>query len=255
MRALKRLLVFLLVLGIAVGGLYLWWQANAARVITGQVRQMSRGLVTNPEKLTVTMNKPVKLLGLNRALVPELVIAGQGLTLRDGPDIASARLELRDIVVTGPPFTFAGVGEGSIFRLQVTDAAVTAYLRKRGVKLFATLRMPMDTVNVAFLGPRGTQLTGEVKAPVGNLSAHLNAVGQLVPSSKHNEVDYRVDRVGLDAASFGLPRGLEGSLKAVNPVITVAEWPFLADVTDIKTGAGTVLLSGKVNGVRGSLLP
>ena len=81
---LKRLFVFLVVLAIAVGGLWIWWQLNARRVLTEQVQRISKSFVTNPENLKVEIPEPVTMVGRNRAKVPELVITGQNLLMDGG---------------------------------------------------------------------------------------------------------------------------------------------------------------------------
>ena len=109
---MKRFLMFLLILAVALGGLYGWWQLNAQRVITGEVRRLSRELVQNPANLTVELPKPIQMTELRRATVPLLRISGHDLQLKDGPAIAQAKLELKNVQVQGPPFNFAGLTEG-----------------------------------------------------------------------------------------------------------------------------------------------
>jgi len=245
---MKRLLVFLVVLAVALGGLYLWWQVKAVQMVTDGARNLCRGLVTNPASLRITVPKPVKITGIGRAVVPQVVIKGQGLKLRNGPELASAKLVLNDLAVAGPPFHFAGIGDG-YYRLTVTDDAATAYLRKRGMRVVG-LHVPLDTLTVTFAGKGGAVLTGEVAIPLINKRFPLTARGALIPSSINGEVNYKVSQIIVERTMFTAPKQVEKALTVLNPVITFADWPFQSDITKLTTGAGTVTLEGRITNVR-----
>jgi hypothetical protein len=248
---MKRLLVFLIVLGVGLGGLYLWWQIKAVKMVTEGVHSACRGLVTNPANLEVTVPKPVKITGIGRATVPQLIIKGQELTLENGPKIAAAKLVLNNLEVAGPPFHFTGIADG-YYLLSVTDDDVTAYLRKRGLT-FAVARIPLDTLTVRFAGKEGAVLDGHVRFSlpvIGEKRVPLTVKGMLIPSNINGEVDYKVRQVIVEKTKFTAPKMVEDSLAKINPVITFADWPFLGDITRIDTTDGMVTMNGRITGVR-----
>jgi len=244
---MKRLLVLLIVLAVAVGGLYLWWQIKSTKMVTAGVRVACRGLVANPDNIEVTLPKPVQINGVGRATVPQIIIKGKELTLEDGPRIASAKLVLNNLRVAGPPFRFTGVA-GGYYLLSVNDDDVTDYLRRRGVR-FAIVRIPLDTLTVRFDKKEGAILNGEAVIPVIK-NVPLAVKGKLVPSSVNNQVDYRVEQIKIQKLSISAMKPVEQALTKINPLITFADWPFRSDITDIDTGNGIVNLKGRITGVR-----
>ena len=245
MGRLTRLFIFLIVLAVAIGGLLLWWQANAARVITETVHERARNLVVNPENLTVDLPKAVQMVSLRQALVPTILISGKNLELHEGPTVADATIKLEDISVAGPPFGFKGLTNGT-YALTFKDTDVTTYLRKRGVKFAAVAKMPLDTLTVKFAST-GVHLTGEWNAPlVGRIP--LSAKGTLVPSSRNGEIDLKIAS-SKDVKLSRYAIGVEPVVKALsnlNPVVSVSEWPFMANVTKITFGNGTITIYGTV---------
>lgn len=253
---MKRFFIFLVVLAVALGGLYLWWQLRAKDIITGEVRRLSLSLVQNPAHLTVDIPKPVQMTELNRATVPQLLISGKDLRLKDGPDIAQAKLVLKGVQVSGPPFHFTGLTEG-YYAVTVRDKAVTDYLRRRGVKFPAVAKIPLDTILVTFSKPQGVILQGDLMLPFTSARVPLNVRGKLVPSSSDGEIDFKVAPSGIAVKGYKLPnlKAISDSLGLLNPMVTVAEWPFLADVSRITTDNGTVTIRGSVTGVQMRMLP
>ncbi|MHB0936952.1 MAG: LmeA family phospholipid-binding protein [Armatimonadota bacterium] len=248
---MKRLLTFLIVLAVALGGLYVWWQIKAVQMVTDGVKTACRNLVTNPDSLEVSVPKPVKITGIGRATVPQVVVTGQNLTLRKGPDIAAAKIVLNDLSVSGPPFHFSGIGDG-YYNLTVTDDAATAYLQKRGVKV-AGLRIPLETLKVSFAGKGSTVINGEVsvKVPlVGEKRFPLTARGKLLPSNLNGEVNYKVSQIAVQNTKFAPLKQVEGALAVINPVITFADWPFQSDITRITVDHGKATVAGRITGVR-----
>jgi|GEM_PF-2077322 len=244
---MKRLLVFLVVLAVAAGGLYLWWRIKAVNMVTEGVYSACRGLVANPANLKVTLPKSVKITGFGRATVPQLIIKGTDLTLRNGPKIASAKLVLDNLQIAGPPFRFTDVA-GGYYLLTVTDDDVTAYLRKRGVR-FAIVRIPLDTLTVRFDKKEGAILNGEAVVPIIK-NVPLAVTGKLVPSSINNQVDYKIEQIKVEKLSIGAIKPVEQALAKINPLITFSDWPFQSDITEIKTGNGAAGLKGRITGVR-----
>ena len=57
--------------------------------------------------------------------------------------------------------------------------------------------------------------------------------------------------------NFKLPdlQAIANAMGLLNPVVTVAEWPFLGDIQRIDTGDGTATIRGTVTGVRMKWLP
>lgn len=246
MGAIRRLFTFLIVLVLAVGGLYIWWQVKARGVITAAVQEQSCALVANPANLQVDMPKPVTLIGLGHAMIPALTIKGKDLVLKDGPAIKQMKITLQEVEVSGPPFHFAGVSKG-YYTFTVQDSAVTAYLRKRGVKIggFGT-KIPLDTLTVTFSKAQSTVLNGEVILPIfGHVP--LTARGQLIPSSRNGEIDFKVHGNDVSFARQNIGVGpVLNALSQLNPVVTVAEWPFLGDIDGIATTNGAVTIHGHV---------
>jgi len=249
---MKRFLITLAVLAVVLGGVYLWWQMKATEIITAQVHSMARGMFVNGDALQVE-NKPVKMLGLRQARVPQLVITGKDLELRNGGKIASAKLVLQDLDVSGPPFHFSGVGSGYCM-VTATDKDVTAYMQKRDIGL------PGGKLNILFVGfskQNGALLKGEgvVKLPfVKEQHFPITATGNLVPSSKVGQVDFRVHDVKVDKLSIGVKQ-VTDAIGIVNPVIDISDWPLITDIKQVNTGNGTIQFKAQITGVRPSLLP
>ncbi len=251
---MKRFLIFIAVLAIALGGLYIWWQMNATRLIDAQVKTLARNFFLNPENLTVD-SKPVKMIGLLQARVPRVVIAGKNLQLRSGGRLASVKLVLTDIDVAGPPFHFSGVGGGA-YTVSATDKDITAYLRKRGINISGIATIPLDTLNITFAKKTGTTLTGSaaVNLPFLHHKVPLLADGDLVPSSKNGQLDFRVKHVKLEGLSIGIKQ-VTDALAVVNPIVDVSDWPLSSDIKSVKTGDGIIVLHGQVTGIRPSFFP
>jgi len=248
---MKRLFTFLIVLAVALGGLYLWWQVKAVQMINDGVKTSCRNLVTNPDLLEISVPKPVKITGIGRATVPQIVIKGQNLTLRNGPDLASAKIVLNDLAVAGPPFHFSGIGDG-YYKLSVTDDAATAYLQKRGMKV-AGLRIPLETLKVTFAGKGIAVIDGEigVKVPLlGEKRFPLTASGKLMPSNFNGQVNYKLSTFTVDKLPLNFRNQVEGALSVVNPVINFSDWPFESDISNITVDAGKATVAGRITGVR-----
>ena len=238
---MKRVLIFFFVLALALGGGYLWWQANATRIITAQVQQLARGFFVDAAELTVH-NDPIKIVGLTQARVPKLTISGQHLHVRNGPEITAAKLTLTDLDVTGPPIHCTGVGEGA-FTVTVSQEAATKELNKRGIPI---------PLSVTFSRKEGTKLAGEKEVIIPLVNTHLRipfvATGKQVAASKNGQVDFRVDRVTVAQAAITIKQ-VTDALAVINPVIDVSDWPFVTDITPV-TNNGSVTLHGKITGVR-----
>lgn len=248
---MKRLLTFLIVLAVALGGLYLWWQIKAVQMINDGLKTACRNLVVNPDSLEISVPTPVAITGVGRATVPQVVIKGQNLRLRKGPDLASAKIVLNNLKVVGPPFHFSEVGDG-YYLLTVTDDAATAYLRKRGVNV-AGLRIPLETLTVTFAGNGKTVINGEVSVKVpllGEKRIPLTASGKLLPSNLNGEVDYKVSHVSVQNAKIAPVKQVESALAVVNPVVTFADWPFQSDITKITVDPGKASIAGRITAVR-----
>jgi hypothetical protein len=246
---MKRFLIFLAVLGIALGGLLFWWQRNARQVIAGVVRERAGAFVLNADNLTVT-NDPVQMISFSEARVPKLVISGKELLLKDGPTLASAKLVIHDLKVAGPPFDFAGIKDGT-FTVTVSDAAVTDFLRKRGVNFASVVHIPLDTLSVNFLKPNETRLRGAVKLPLGKQVA-LTATGKLVTAATPGKIDFKVKQVNVPIGGDQVAAALE----KLNPVVDLTEWPVVCTVTKISSGKGAATISGTITGIRTkSLIP
>lgn len=248
---MKRLFTFFIVLAVALGGLYLWWQIKAVQMIDDGLKTACRNLVMNPDSLEVSVPKPVKITGIGRATVPQIVIKGQNLTLRNGPDLASAKIVLNDLALVGPPFHFSSIGDG-YYKLTVTDDAATAYLQKRGVKM-AGLRIPLETLKVTFAGKGRTVINGEVSVKVpllGEKRFPLTASGKLLSSNFNGEVDYKVSQVTVQNTKFAPLKQVEAALSVINPVITFADWPFQSDITNITVDTGKAIVAGRITGMR-----
>ena len=239
---MKRFVTFILVLAIAVGGVYFWWQANARRIMTAQVREMARGFFVNAGELHVD-NDPVKMTGWRTARVPKLVVSGRKLQLRNGPELSMAKLVLKDIDVTGPPLHLSGVGGGS-YTATITEQAATSYLRARGIAVHG-FKIPLDTLAISFSREHGAKLSAEMVLPVLNTHIPLSASGKLVASSRNGQVDFRVEQMSKPLADL---------LATLNPVIDVSEWPLNADIIP-EIGNGSVTLHGKITSVQPSWLP
>jgi hypothetical protein len=248
---IKRFLIFVVVLGVALAGLYVWWQRNATQIITREIRAQASGFFTNSSALDVS-NDPVKMTGLRTAHVPQVVVKGTDLRLREGGELASAKIVLKDIDVAGPPFRLSRVGDG-YFVVTVTDDAVTDYIRERGVRVTAVARIPMDTVTVNFT-KAATQLRGEVKVPLIRKQVPIIATGQLLPSSASGQVDFRVRNLQITKYSLNVKQ-LTEAIEHLNPVIDLSEWPVQTTVTKVQTGNGTVTITGRVHGIQRSLFP
>ena len=251
---MKRFFIFLLILAIALGGLYVWWQLNAVRVIDAQVKELARGFVLNPENLTIT-TKPAKMIGLREARLPLLIISGKQLRLRSGGQLAYAKLLLKNVDVSGPPFHFSQVGGGN-YTIVATDKDVTDYMRKRGVTLHGLSLIPLDTLKVGFSQASGTTVSGQaaLNLPFIHQKIPMVASGELLPSSKVGQVDFRVKTVKLVGISLGVKQ-VTDALGVINPVVDVSEWPLESEIKSVKTGDGTVTLRAQITGVQPSLLP
>lgn len=244
---MKRFLIFLAVLAVAVLGLYVWWQRNARQVLTQVVRARAREFVLNADNLTVK-NDPIVMTGLRTARIPKLVITGKDLRLKKGPTLAYASIVVHDLTVSGPPFDFAGLKSGE-FTVRVGDDAVTDYLRKNGINIASVVHIPLDTLSISFLKQDETTLRGVVKLPFGKEAA-LIATGTLQPAATPGQVDFKVSQVNVPI--FGIGQVLE----KLNPVVNLTEWPVVCTVTKISTGKGYATLSGTIQGIRAkSLLP
>ncbi|HEY3379619.1 MAG TPA: hypothetical protein VGL77_19255 [Armatimonadota bacterium] len=251
---MKRFLIFLIILALALGGGYIWWQRNAQRLMTAQVRQLARNFFVNPEKLVVETS-PIRLRNFSEALVPKLVISGQQLALKKGPTLAYAKLILTDVTVSGPPFRMRHIGGGS-YLLKVTDKEVTEYLHTRGGSLGGFKIIPLDSVSVHFLAgsDAATELTGEAVVPVINQRLPMKATGMLTPSSAVGKVDFQVKKVSIKNFSFDL-KEVQNALTMINPVVDLSAWPIQCDVRSIHTQPGSATLQGHIIGVSRSLLP
>lgn len=252
---MKRFFTFLLVLAIALGGLYVWWQRNARQVLTNAVLSEARGFVLNADNLSVT-NDPVAMTGLRSARVPKLVISGKELLLKKGPSLAYAKLVLHDVDVSGPPFALSGIKDGA-FTVTVTDAAVTDYLRKNGVNIGSVVHIPLNTLSINFLRKDETRLRGEAKLPF-NQKAMLTATGALQPAATPGKVDFHVTKIEIPFIEKipGAEQGIANALEKLNPVVDLTEWPVVCTVTKITSGKGSATLSGTIQGIRAkSLLP
>jgi hypothetical protein len=248
---MRRFFIFLAVLAIALLGLYVWWQRNATRVITAAIQSQARGFFDNPQQLKVE-NDPVRLIGLRQARVPKLVISGQDLRVKGkGGKLAYAKLVLKDIDVSGPPFHFVGVGAGGYYSVTVTDRDVTDYLRTRGIHIpipIPGVKIPTDTLSVVFTKKQGTTILGEYRVPILNKLMQVKVIGSLVPSSKVGQVDLRVRNIaGIETRT--------DALSVLNPIIDVSAWPIDADIKRVVTTNGKVTINGSITGIRPSLLP
>ncbi|MHB9026547.1 MAG: LmeA family phospholipid-binding protein [Armatimonadota bacterium] len=245
---MRRFFIFLAVLAIALLGLFVWWQRNATRVITTAIHNQARNFFDNPRQLRVE-NKPIKLTGLRQARVPQLVISGTDLRVQgEGGKLAFVKLVLTDVDVSGPPFHFVGVGSG-YYMVKVTDRDVTDYVRRRGIRIL-TGKIPTDTISVIFTKKEGTTILGKYTLPIINKAVQIKAVGSLVPSSKLGQVDLRVRQVGGVAA-----KQFTDAVTVLNPLIDVSSWPIEADIKSVTTTNGKVAITGRITGIRPSLLP
>ncbi len=248
---MKRFLIFLVVLGVALAGLNAWWQRNATRVIAMQVTQLCQGFFVNPQKLAVR-NDPVRMIGLREARIAKLVVQGDDLVLRGGPRVAHVKLVLRDVDVSGPPFHFIGVGGGS-YTVTITDDAVTQFLRQRGISFGGGGRIPLDTLAVAFSRKTNTTVAAQLAVPLLG-EVPVSATGTLMPSRVDGSVDFRILTVALGKASIG-HKLVRDTLGRLNPIITVSDWPLISQISRITTGDGTVAIQATVTGINPSLLP
>ena len=250
---MKKFLVFILILAVAAGVGYYWWQQNSHRIITQQVRRLASRFFVNPQSLSVE-NSAVKMRGLRDAHVGRLVISGKELQLRDGPVLASARLVLTDLDVTGPPFHLTHVGGGN-YEAQVSDAAVTEYLHARGGSMAGVKIVPLSTVTVKFLpGEEATaRLSGEAVIPLIDKRVPVIADGTLVPAADAGRVDFNVSRVNVTGLSFPAS-ALKKSFGIVNPLVDLSGWPVAVKVGSINTVTGMATVKGHITGAADSLL-
>jgi len=249
---MKRFLVFLLVLAIAVGGVYIWWQFNAHRFLTQEMKRIGRSFFVNADSLSVE-NGPVVLTGLREAKVSKLIISGDELVLRDGPILKHAKLILKDVYVSGPPFNISRLN-GGVFTATVTDTAVTEYLHKRGGGLRLVAKIPLDSVTVKF-AKAGASVLAQIPDPLFGKPLSVTASGKLVPSSKIGQIDYQVRNVAVSGVNLAIKPVID-ALGVLNPVVNVSEWPIMCEFTHIATGDGIVTLTAQISGLRQrSLLP
>lgn len=251
---MKRFAIVLLILAVAAGAGYIWWQRNATRIINAQVQQLGRRFFTNPENLTVE-NAPVRVMGLNTARVPRMVISGKDLVLRDGPTLAYAKLVLTDATVTGPPFRLSKLASGS-FNVRVTDSAVTQYIHERGGSLGGVKLIPLDTVDVKFVPGAAAQTIVKAEAKVAkfNLRLPITANGVLVPASTAGQIDLRIEKVKVsERFSVGVKEAKD-ALRVINPIVDFSSWPITTEFDSIKSGQGYIVVQGKFTGVERSLL-
>ena len=241
---MKSCLTFLIIVALGVGGLYIWWQMNATRVLDAQVKTLAENLFS-PRTTCASKSKPMKLVGLGQARVPQLLISGTDLRLRNGGRIASAKLVLKNLEVTGPPFHFSGVG-GGYYAITATDKDVTAYLHKRGISLHGLATIPLDSLTITFSRRNGTTMRGltTVDLPFLHKKISMAANGDLVPASKNDQLDFRVKSVKLADWQVG-EKHISDSLGALNPVLDLSDWPLVSEIKSVKTGDGIVVFRGQ----------
>jgi hypothetical protein len=248
---MKGCLTVFIILVIAAGIGYFWWQGNAQRMIAAEVKRQGRHFFTNTEALVVK-NDPIQLIDLRRAKVPKLVITGEDLRLRAGIDVKSAKLVLTNVVISGPPFNISSVGGGS-YTVTVEDRAVTDYLTKRGT----SLRVGMASLNGVTVhfgdGRANNRLVAEVEVPILG-KREVTAVGYPVPSSKIGQIDFRVTDVNVVGWKIGA-KPVTDALNLLNPVVDVSDWPLVSDFTSVTTRKGSVAIKAEIMGWRGGMLP
>jgi len=247
---MKRFIVFLLVLVIAFGGAFFWWQQNAHRIITEKVQQIAYKLFVNPNDLDV-QHAPVALTGLRQARIPNLTVIGHNLELRDGLKVSSAKIVLADVDIAGPPFRMVGVG-GGYYIISTTDDAVTAFIRQRGFKVAPAINIPLDTLSIHFAKTTGTLLTAEVHVPLVKNPLPLTAHGALIPAGQGSQINFLVNKVKIEKFSFGAEK-VADTLDIFNPVVDISHWPVTSEIVGISTGEGTITVRGKITGIRQSL--
>ncbi|MHB9129525.1 MAG: LmeA family phospholipid-binding protein [Armatimonadota bacterium] len=250
---MKRFLIFLCVLGVGLLGLYVWWQRNATRIISEQVKQRVNEFFVNAQDINVE-NDPIKLIGWRNARVPKLTISGKDLQLKKGGTLASVKIVLKDIDVSGPPFHFTKIGNGS-FQVTVTDKAVTEYVKNRDVRLAAVVKIPTNSVTVRFSKAQGTVLKGDIVLPIIGTRVPVVASGTLVPSSKGDQVDFRVKNVDISRLRGIGDKQVTEAFSILNPVVDISSWPVESEIDGVKTGDGVVVVHGKITGAQRSFLP
>lgn len=252
---MKRFLGFIIFCGILALVVYIWWQHNAVRIITAQVRQQGDKFFSNAENITIGPdNLSVKLVNLHSARIPKLIISGNQLQLRNGPELSSAKLVLNDVTVSGPPFHITSIGSGS-YLVKVNDTAVTEYLHSRGGSVAGFKVVPLDSLSVKFLGGRAqtTEVNGAATLKALNIRVPVTASGRLVPSSDLGKVDLRIMNVKIERLSIGV-KEVRDALGVINPVIDLSKWPVTTEVKSIQTTKGSATLRGTVTGMSKSLI-
>ncbi len=242
---MKRFFGFLLICAIGLGVLYYWWQHHATAVIQSEVQRIAHGFFTNPEALTVT-NDPVRMVGLRAARVPKLVIAGKALELHDGPTLDRAKLVLKDVEVSGPPFHLTRIGSG-YYVLQVSGEALTDFLHQRGGRLGSVVRVPLDTLDITFSRKAGAIVSGEMLVLGHHLP--LRASGPLVTTDKPGVVNFRPVRFQASKYTAEIPQA-DKLLGFLNPVLDLSAWPMVSHIVAIDHHDGYVVLRGKITGAR-----
>jgi hypothetical protein len=165
------------------------------------VQVLAKNFFLNPEHIKV-QNDPIKLTGFNTARLPKMVITGNGLQLKDGPELAYTQLVLKNIDISGPPFHISKVGSGT-YVVKATDTAVTQYLRARKGNIAGLNVVPLDTVTVNFKQSTkaAAVVTAQASVPIIRRKVPVIANGILVPSSTMPGSMYFDDMIFLNPSS------------------------------------------------------
>lgn len=248
---MKKFLVVLLVIAIALGGAYFWWQKNASRLITSQVQAMTKHFFVNSEVLTVSPdNLAIKMRDLHTAVIPQVVIAGNDVEMRKGPRLSSVKLDMRNLEVTTPPFRLSKIEKGW-FVASVTDQELTAYLKKRGGSIAGISVVPLDSLNVSFVNAQfNTVVNANAKLRPGVLEIPLIAHGILLPAGQvgeMNKINFDIKKMdGVPNIAIDL---VAKSIAIINPVFNMSDWPVKINIEKITVVKGLVTVRGTITGV------
>ena len=254
---MRKLLIFILILAVLCGAGYYWWQQNAQRLITERVHAMAGQFFSNPEALTIGPdNLTVKMKGLKAAQVPQLVISGKDVQMRNGPLLASAKFDLRNIDISGPPFRMTNIERGW-FVASVNDTEVTNYLRQRKGSIAGVAVIPLNTVTVIFKDEvqHNTTLRAEATLPTSSIAIPLTARGVLTPAGqtgRMQQVEFQVKKFdGVPAIATSL---VGRSLSLINPVFDLSKWPLETNIEKVVIEDGRATIRGTINGVKDQFL-
>lgn len=246
---MKRFFLFLILLAIAAGVGYWWWEQHSARVLDEQVRNLCSRFVVNYDALDVTSSH-LRVTGLREGKVASVKVSGKDLELANGPTLAEAELQVNDLTIEGPPFRLTGISGGT-FRIVVRDKDVTSFVQNRGLRL-PGVSIPMKGLSVSFGNDKVTTMKLSITLPIIGLTT-ISAGGELKAESSPGKVDFIPDPAQVSVGGKPLPPVLGtpiSLLNRLNPVINTDDLPFVCELSSISTREGEVTLSGNITGTK-----